>query len=77
MSRELDHKLKTKVVKKRKMKKGIRLIGTVVIAMALMIAFSGVASAGYSVQPPSETENIKITTTISSNRMVVESERLG
>ena len=58
------------------MEKIARLISVVVIAMALMIAFSGVASGGYPVPPPSETENLKITTTIISNRMVVESEGL-
>ena len=59
------------------MEKIARLISVVVIAMALMIAFSGVASAGYPVLPPSETENLKITTTICSNRMVVESQGLS
>ncbi len=59
------------------MEKIARLISVVVIAMALLIAFSGVASAGYPVPPTSETENLKITTTISSNRMVVESEGLA
>ena len=58
------------------MKKTIRLIGTVAIAMALIIAFCGVATASYPVPPTSETENLDITTTIISNRMVVESERL-
>ena len=59
------------------MKKGIRLIGTVAIAMALIIAFCGVATASYPVPPTSETENLKITTTICSNRMVVESQGLS
>jgi hypothetical protein len=59
------------------MKKSIRLVGTVAIAMALIIAFYGVATASYPVPPTSETENLDITTTIISNRMVVESEGLG
>jgi hypothetical protein len=59
------------------MEKIARLISVVVIAMALMIAFSGVATASYPVPPTSETENLKITTTIISNRRVVESEGLA
>ena len=59
------------------MKKTVRLISVVAIAMAIIIAFCGVATASYPVPPTSETENLKITTTISSNRMVVESEGLG
>jgi len=59
------------------MKKTVRLISVVTIAIALIIAFGGVATASYPVPPTSETENLDITTTIVSNRMVVESERLG
>ena len=44
--------------------------------MALIIAFSGVALASPPVPSPSETENLKITTTISCNGMVVKSEGL-
>ena len=58
------------------MKKTIELISVVAIAMALTIAFSGVALASYPVPPTDETETIDITTDITCSGTVVESQRL-
>ena len=58
----------------KKMKKTIGLIGVVAMAMALMIAFSGVASASQPVKPTKETECIGITTEIICSGTVVESQ---
>jgi len=59
------------------MKKTIGLISVVAIAMALTIAFSGVALASPAVGPTSETEKLDITTTITCNGDVVESQSLN
>ena len=59
------------------MKKTIGLISVVAIAMALAIAFSGVALASPAVPPTSETEKLDITTTITCNGDVVESQSLN
>ena len=61
------------------MKKTIGLIGVVAIAMALTltIAFSGVALASPAVPPTDETEKLKITTTITCDGAVVESQSLS
>ena len=55
----------------------IGLISVVAIAMALTIAFSGVALASPAVKPTSETEKLDITTTITCNGDVVESQSLN
>ena len=57
--------------------KTIGLISVVAIAMALTIVFSGVALASPAVSPTSETEKLEITTTITCNGDVVESQRLS
>jgi hypothetical protein len=59
------------------MKKTIGLISVVAIAMALTIAFSGVALASPAVGPTSETEKLDITTLITCNGDVVESQSLN
>ena len=59
------------------MKKVIELISVVAIAMALTIAFSGVALASPAVPPTSETEKLDITTSITCNGDVVESQSLN
>jgi hypothetical protein len=59
------------------MKKTIGLISIVAIAMALMIAFSGVALASQPVKPTKETETIDITTSIVCSGTVVESQGLS
>ena len=59
------------------MKKTIGLIGVVAMAMALMIAFSGVASASQPVKPTKETECVEITTDITCSGTVVESQGLS
>jgi hypothetical protein len=64
-------------VKKKKMKRTIGLIGVVAIAMALTIAFSGVALASQPVKPTKETEIIDITTDITCSGTVVESQGLS
>ena len=61
----------------KKMKKTIELISVVAIAMALMIAFSGVALASPPVPPTKETERVEITTDITCSGTVVESQRLS
>ena len=61
----------------KKMKKQLRLTGVVAIAMALMIAFSGVALASPFVPKTPETEILAITTIIKCNGTVVENEELG
>ena len=58
------------------MKRTIELISVVAIAMALTIAFSGVALASQPVPPTKETETLEITTTITCTGDVVESQRL-
>ena len=57
------------------MKKTTRLIGVAAIAMALTIAFSGVALASQPVCPPPETESIKTVTMISCEGMMSEMEK--
>ena len=59
------------------MKKTIGLISVVAIAMALTIAFSGVALASPAVPPTDETETLEITTTITCTGDVVESQWLS
>ena len=59
------------------MKRTIELISVVAIAMALTIAFSGVAVASPTVPATKETETIDITTTIVCTGTVVESQRLS
>ena len=59
------------------MKRTIELISVVAIAMALTIAFSGVALASHPVLPTDETETLDITTNIKCNGSVVESQRLS
>ena len=59
------------------MKKTTRLIGVVAIAMALTIAFSGVALASQPVKPTKETEILDITTDITCSGTVVESQGLS
>jgi hypothetical protein len=59
------------------MKKIVRLISVVVIAMALMIAFSGVVSASQPVCPPPETESVKTVTQISCNGMMTEQQKIS
>ena len=59
------------------MKKTTRLIGVVAIAMALTIAFSGVALASQPVKPTKETEILDITTAITCSGTVVESQGLS
>ena len=59
------------------MKRTIGLIGVVAIAMALTIAFSGVALASQPVKPTKETEIIDITTDITCSGTVVESQGLS
>jgi hypothetical protein len=54
-----------------------KLTGVVAIAMALTIAFSGVALASHPVPPTKETETLDITTNIKCNGSVVESQRLS
>jgi hypothetical protein len=63
-------------VKRKKMKKA-KLTGVVAIAMALAIAFSGVALASHPVPPTQETETLDITTNIKCNGSVVESQWLN
>ena len=53
------------------------MIGVVVIVMALLTAFSGVAVAGRNVQHTPETETLTITTEIVCDRKVIESEKLN
>jgi hypothetical protein len=65
-------------VKKKEMKKAkTKLTGVLAIAMALTIAFSGVALASHPVPPTKETEILDITTNIKCNGSVVESQRLS
>jgi hypothetical protein len=64
-------------VKKEKMKKIVRLIGVVPIAMVLMIAFSGVVSASQPACTTPETESIKTVTMISCQGMVTETEKIS
>ncbi len=52
-------------------------IGVVVIVMALLIAFSGVALASRNVEPTLGTETLTITTEILCDRKVIESEQLN
>jgi hypothetical protein len=59
------------------MKRTIELISVVAIAMALAIAFSGVAVASSTVPATDETVTIEITTDITCSGTVVESQRLG
>ncbi|RJS80926.1 hypothetical protein CW713_06875 [Methanophagales archaeon] len=59
------------------MKKTIGLTGVVAMAMALMIAFSGVASASQPVKPTKETECVGVTTDITCSGTVVESQGLS
>ena len=59
------------------MKRTIELISVVAIAMALTIAFSGVALASQPVPPTKETETLTITTTITCDGDVVESQWLS
>ena len=59
------------------MKKTIGLVSVVVIAMALTIVFSGVALASPAVPPTDETEKLDITTTITCDGAVVESQTLS
>ena len=59
------------------MKRTIGLIGVVAIAMALLIAFSGVALASQPVKPTKETETLEITTDITCSGTVVESQGLS
>jgi hypothetical protein len=59
------------------MKKTIGLVSVVAIAMALTIAFSGVALASHPVPPTDETETLEITTTITCTGDVVESQWLS
>ena len=53
------------------------MIGVVIIAMALLIVFSGVALASRNVPPTPETETLTITTEIVCDRKVIESEKLN
>ena len=57
--------------------KTVRLISVVVIAVALMTAFSEVALASRSVRHTPETETLTITTEIVCDRKVIESEELN
>jgi hypothetical protein len=57
--------------------KTIGLISVVAIAMALTIAFSGVALASHPVPPTDETETLTITTSITCTGDVVESQGLS
>ena len=59
------------------MKKTIRLISAVAIAMALLIAFSGVALASQPVCPTPESRGIKSVTLISGQGMVTETEQVS
>ena len=59
------------------MKKTTRLIGVVAIAMALTIAFSGVALASQPVTTTKGTEILEITTDITCSGTVVESQGLS
>ena len=59
------------------MKKIVRLISVAAIAMALIIAFSGVALANQPVCPTPETETIKTVTQISCQGMVTEKEKVS
>jgi hypothetical protein len=59
------------------MKRTIELISVVAIAMALAIAFSGVALASQPVKPTKETEILDITTDITCLGTVVESQELS
>jgi hypothetical protein len=59
------------------MKTTTRLIGIVAIAMALSIAFSGVALASQPVCPPPETDSIKTVTMINCQGMVTETEKVS
>jgi hypothetical protein len=54
-----------------------KLTGVVAVAMALTIAFSGVALASHPVPPTKETETLDITTNIKCTGTVVESQRLS
>jgi hypothetical protein len=54
-----------------------RLVSAVAIAMALMIVFSGVASATQPVCPTPETDSIKTVTMISCQGMVTETEKVS
>jgi hypothetical protein len=75
---EIGKKMKILGGDKKKMKKTTRLIGVVVIAMALMIVLSsGVALASYLVKPTSQTETIKTTTDIICDNTVIESAELN
>ena len=56
------------------MKKTTRMIGVIAIAMALTVAFSGVALASPPVCPPIEKDTIKTVTIISCQGMVTEEE---
>ena len=64
-------------MKKMKKMKTIGLISVVAIAMALTIAFSGVALASHPVPPTDETETLTITTSITCAGDVVESQGLS
>jgi hypothetical protein len=57
--------------------KTIGLASVVAIAVALAIAFSGVALASHPVPPTGETETLDITTAITCDGAVVESQRLS
>jgi hypothetical protein len=57
--------------------KKAKLISVVAIAMALAIAFSGVALASHPVPPTKETETLDITTNIICKGSVIESQRLS
>ena len=59
------------------MKETARLIRVVVMALALLIAFSGVALASRTVTHTRETETLTITTEIVCDRKVMEREKLN
>ena len=57
--------------------KKTKLIGVVAIAMALTIAFSGVAVASPAVPPTKETETFEITTDVTCSGTVVASQEIS
>jgi hypothetical protein len=59
------------------MERTIRLIGVVAVAMALTIAFTGVAIASPAVPPTKETETVEITTDVTCSGTVVESQEIS
>ena len=61
----------------KKMKETTRLISVAVIALALLIAFSGVALASRNVPSTPETDTLTITTEIVCDRKVMEIEQLN